>query len=68
MNVQDELSYHIHDDLLIGEKKRNKCNILMTSMLSGNNQAVTSEYVLFISVLHGGPDIVAKFKAKSGKI
>lgn len=40
----------------------------MTSMLSGNNQAVTSEYVLFISVLHEGPDICAKFKAKSGKI
>lgn len=42
INVQDELLYHMYD-LLIGEKKRNKCNILMTSVLSGNNQAVSSK-------------------------
>lgn len=55
-------------DLLIGEKKRNKCNILMTSVLSGNNQVVSSKYyVVFISVLHRGGDIGAKFKAKSMK-
>lgn len=40
-NIHDELLYHIHS-LLIGEKKR-KCNILMTSMLSGNNQVVSSK-------------------------